>query len=407
MVNNEKSNTPRRWFTAISMVFSEVPEFWQRDAGLVCMGFRTLGTDARFVALGTPAVREDLPLVLATAEQMRDAAWWRQWGVEGVVLWGWPPEASVRAIKSSGIKVVFHLDSDGLHSPRVDFRRFVVRCRHEFKDAGRMLPALGALAKAVLFRVFASAYDARMTRLCEQADLLAVNSPIALQRFRRVLLGFGREDIAGRLRLIPSPVTPEACHEPAVAKKLQIVAAGRWQAYQKDAPKLMRVLGRALSCEPDYSAVLFGSGTEYLQRLRADLPAGVRSRIQIPGYVTRAALLRTYQESQILLLSSRYESLHLPSVEALCCGCSVVSPAGIPPTCYMAGASSGTVAMSQSAPDLADALCAEIEAWRQGERDPQSISHHWRDRFLPARFAEAVLRYFDPAPAAAKAACKV
>lgn len=381
------------------MQFREVPEFWQRDAGLVCLGFRALGSDARFVALGTPAVREDLPLVLATSEQIKDPAWWRQWRLEGVVQWGSPrQEALARAIKSSGLKLVFHLDTDGLCSPHVDFWRYLVQGYNEFRDAEdakRLLPLVAAVMRAVLFRLFPALCDAQALHSCAQADLLAINSPLALQRFRRLLVKYGRNDLVDRLKLIPGPVTPDAFWEPTIPKKSQIVAAARWKTYQKDAPKLVQVLGRVLALEPDYTAMLFGSGSEYLEQLCKVLPAGIRSRIHIPGYVTRAALLRAYQESRILLLTSHYESLHNPSVEALCCGCSVVGPAQIAPTNFLASASSGTLATSRSSVDLADAVCAEIAAWRSRKRDPQSISRYWRDWFLPPRFAEAVLNYFD------------
>ena len=99
------SEVTHRWLTAIPMSYSEDPAFWTRDGGLMCLGFRKAGFDSRFVALGPPCIREDLPLVLGTFEQFHDPAWWSQLGAHGVFLtsWGAPRfEGIARAIKQSG-----------------------------------------------------------------------------------------------------------------------------------------------------------------------------------------------------------------------------------------------------------------------------------------------------------------
>src|SRR5262249_28298722 len=148
--------------------------------------------------------------------------------------------------------------------------------------------------------------------------------------------------------LVPSPLCLDAGYDPAVPKRPQLVAAGRWEAYQKNAPAMMRVMERVLVREPEYSVTLLGSGQALLERLRARLPEELRLRIRIEGYVNRSTLVRTYQESQILFVGSRYESLNLAAVEALACGCSVVGPADIASINFLTSASSGSLAPSHS-----------------------------------------------------------
>jgi hypothetical protein len=63
---------PGRWFCAIPMAYDENGGFWERDMGLVCQGFRKLGMDSKFIALGQPSQREDVPLILSTLEQLKD-----------------------------------------------------------------------------------------------------------------------------------------------------------------------------------------------------------------------------------------------------------------------------------------------------------------------------------------------
>src|SRR5277367_1310178 len=95
---------PGRWLWAIPMVYSEDGAFWVRDGGLICRGFRMLGVDARFVALGQPGERNDVPLITCTLEQMQQAAWWKRLEVDGVLLSSWALpryEPIARAIKSA------------------------------------------------------------------------------------------------------------------------------------------------------------------------------------------------------------------------------------------------------------------------------------------------------------------
>ncbi len=119
---SEISLKSRRWFCAIPLKYSEAGRFWVRDAGLVCQGLRMLGMDSRFVALGEPGMREDVPLITCTPEQMEDAKWWGQWNLEVVLLYSWALpcyEPIARAIKAAGTKVFIILDTDGVVSPHV------------------------------------------------------------------------------------------------------------------------------------------------------------------------------------------------------------------------------------------------------------------------------------------------
>ena len=80
---------PGRWFAVILLQYNLRDPFWDRDAGLFHEGFKANGVDSRFVALGDPAMEQRPDLVLASQPQMEDPAWWRQWNLEGVVLYSW------------------------------------------------------------------------------------------------------------------------------------------------------------------------------------------------------------------------------------------------------------------------------------------------------------------------------
>jgi hypothetical protein len=59
---------------------------------------------------------------------------------------------------------------------------------------------------------------------------------------------------------------------------------------------------------------------------------------------------------------------------------------------YFASIGSGTLSCDGSLNNFADAVQAEIAAWRAGERDPVKISEAARKRFHPSNVAAAVLR---------------
>lgn len=389
--------TPRRWFTTIPLAYNDDPAFWFRDAGALCLAFQKLGVDSRFVALGEPGQRKDMPVVTCTLNQMQDPVWWRQWDLEGVVLssWGAPRfEPIARAIKESGAKLVVRLDSDGLKSPRIHFRRFLATAYCGSKDAKVHFPLLNAALKTLLFRYLPSTFDRPTCAHLGHADVVIVESPLGKQYLRRYFLGLGRADLAGKLRVLPHPAKAEKIYDPAIPKRPKILAVGRWESAQKDGPKLMRVLGMALPHHPEYSVVLAGSGAQRMEKLRALLPRGDQERIEILGPVDHATLHRHYQEAQIVIFTSRTEGFPFTASEALCCGCTIVGAALLPSMNYISSQGAGTLAITRSSQDYADALEVEMDAWQRNERDPRRTSLDWHKRVSVEAVASTILSFF-------------
>jgi glycosyltransferase involved in cell wall biosynthesis len=156
---------------------------------------------------------------------------------------------------------------------------------------------------------------------------------------------------------------------------------------------LVKALNRVLACRLDYSASIIGPGEDVAMRLVGRLPESIRSRVRVIGRMANRALLSYYQSAQIICVSSRNESFHIAAAEALCCGCSVAGPAALPSMHYFAGASSGSLAIRRTEGDLADAILAEIEAWKNGARDPGRISAYWRAQLLAARHVDTLLQF--------------
>jgi glycosyltransferase involved in cell wall biosynthesis len=375
------------------MDYWEGEDFWVRDAGLFCLGFRAIGVDARFVALGTPAVREDVPLILCSPAQMEEASWWSQWGLEGVVVYSWAlPRYTkiVRAIRTAGAKVVLLLDSDGTRSPRQGFFRHLHANYISERTAGRWSAPALALGKT-LAALPNSRHRGTLEHL-EWVDWIGIVSPLAKQRFSRFLLDCGRTDLVEKLTLLFHPVAPRMRYAPDIPKQRLILAVGGWDRLVKGAGLLVEVLGLVLQRKPAYRARIIGSGQDQIHALVSKLPAEVQPRILIAGPVPNSSIPPHYQEARILINTSYSEGASIAAAEALCCGCSNVGSALMSCFNYFCSESSGTLATRRSASYYCDALNAEIEAWERGERDPVKISQLWSQRLHAPSVARMVLQ---------------
>jgi hypothetical protein len=99
-----------------------------------------------------------------------------------------------------------------------------------------------------------------------------------------------------------------------------------------------------------------------------------------------------YQSAQVSLCSSYYESGHIVSEEALCCGCSVVAPdlPALPSMKYFISKASGQLGGS-SPETLGAALCDELDLWERGEREAAAISNHWCGQLHADRIAGQIV----------------
>lgn len=382
-----------KWLTAIPMVYTEDNGLWERDVGLLCLALREIGQDCSFAVLGPPSVRRDGQLIMGTEAQFADVSWWRRWAADVVILtsWGEPRfEPIARAVKQSGSRLLLKLDSHGLVSPRVHFMDYLTSSYHRYRDVSRPAPLALAIASTLIKFVVPQSYDHRLIRLLAHGECLAIESLIAADRLKAFLAAYGRDNLARRVAVLPHPVSPHMVFDPAVVKAPQIVAVGRWESYVKNAPLLVSVLASVLEQESEYGARIVGSGNDVVSSLVRRLPAGIRQRISITGKVCHQCMPKMYQEARIILVPSRFESFHIASAEALCCGCAVVGPSGIPSMHYFTSHASGTVAVRPDAAGLEVALRTEIANWREGRRDPAAIGDWWSRELHAGKVAHRI-----------------
>lgn len=341
---------------------------------------RALGTDCRFVALGLESQPAEAPLILTSLENMERAAWWRQWRADAVLIYSWAAPryvAVARAIHEAGCRLVVRLDTDGVTSPRKFFKAYFDKTYCDFRERHKPAAAFQALAKSILFRLRPELYDHKVLRHLGHADYALIESPLALERYQKYLAACGAPELGAKLRVIAHPVAEFFRPDPSVPKEPRLLAVGRWESIFKDTPLMVRTLVQALRRAPEYRATIIGSGAEIVERLLAQHGADVRARIDVRPRLPQSELVVEYRRAQIIVVSSRSESFHIAAASALCCGCSVAGPDTIPSLAWFASEEGGTLAGSRSADALADAVVAEITAWRNGWRDPKKISARW------------------------------
>lgn len=175
-------------------------------------------------------------------------------------------------------------------------------------------PGMGAVSGWLRSRRFG--LTARMGDLCltlSEADARnnARLMPDAANRFRAVHNAYVTQAM---LALGENPKVR------AAGKPVRLLSVGRL-AYQKDHATILRALGRLKDC--DWTLRMLGGGP-----LQSELQAqaeqlGIEDRISFEGFVANPAT--AFAQSDILLLSSRWEGFPAVPLEAMAAGCDVVA----------------------------------------------------------------------------------
>jgi glycosyltransferase involved in cell wall biosynthesis len=175
-----------------------------------------------------------------------------------------------------------------------------------------------------------------------------------------------------RVRVIYNPVSSDVAlraqapvaHPFFEAGVPVLVAAGKLKP-QKDFETLLRAFRVAREARPMRLIILGEGDTTPLRARAAEL--GIASDVDWPGYVENP--YAWFRRASVYVLSSAWEGFPNVLIEALACGCPVVStdcPSG--PAEILAGGSYGKLVPVGAAGDLAKAILETLEAPRQALR---------------------------------------
>jgi glycosyltransferase involved in cell wall biosynthesis len=336
-------------------------------------------------------------LIRAPMENLQQKSWWRDAGVQAVVLFAWAmPEYTpiAKAIKDSGAKLMLYIDSAGLWNPWSDksswFRSYWnLNTRTYGRAVGIPRFFLGTLRQAVP-RLFAIPRLEHMAL----ADVIGTGSPGALQRTISYAHTFGFSDITERIVLSPPPI-PEHFSYNGEEKRKRVVCVARWRKQdwaQKNPGILLSSLAAFLAHRTDYEALVVGRGATELRHAKFYPAALDNLPVRFLDAIPNSELPSLYRQSRISFCSSHHESFHLASFEAACCGCSIVAlDSDDVPALQWLAETDGTLAEKESAHSFAEALAREAAAWDTGAREANKTATRWTSELWASRAARRVV----------------
>ena len=295
--------------------------------------------------------------------------------LDGVIAFTWFNSSEIiRAIKQAGVNVLIRGDTDGLFSIR-QFPAHHVRVR---MSAAWGLVSKAAGIKHLLQRL---CYQYRIEDLArlgslEATDVAVVETHEAAKNVRRFLKMQKRDDLSEKVKVIPHFVADEFLNAPLRTQRADmVVAIGRWEDPQKNAPMLTRAIEMHLEHWPATEFNIIGG-----ERGRAEFAdlTNRHSQVKYVGPLDAAGVRGYLSNARVLLSASRWEGSPVVGNEALAMGVSVV---GTPIPAFVDICNRGefgTVAKNHSARALAGALATEMHAWEAGRRNPNATAEFWR-----------------------------
>lgn len=381
----------KKIYTAVFRPFQPNYSWFGRDSGLVTEGLRKIGVESRLVILRSEGIPSDDRFLPLERTQFCDSAFWRSLALDAVVLQGGGDigiEPALSAIRSSGTKLLLRLDSDGVVAPQVDSYLYFYNLWWNLAYHKKRPAILIAVGKVFLKYVFPSRLGpGKISRRLAQGDVLLVESRIAAARIQRALRKQGFDETASKVVHLPIPIPDAWTYDPMQPKENTIISVARWYDAQKDAPKLVKVLGQVLRHQPHFNAKIIGDGEDYLNKLISKNAKEVSDRITVRGRLPHIEIANHLKKAKVFVCSSRAESMNISSAEAGCCGCSIVGPAEIASMHEYTGFNSGTMAWTRRTNDFVDAVNAEITAWNSINRNPIAISQYFRNFLAPEKNA--------------------
>lgn len=391
-----------RWFTCTPFPFGGGPDFFARDSGLLSRGFRKTGVESMAVMPGERKPEDEADLIRTDYANLESAEWWSAHKLDGVVLyaWGAPRYRHVaKAIRDSGTRLVLNQDSSGMVSPLCGFRPWL-REQAALNGGMATLRTAAAIAKGITLGLLRT--DPLRALHLRQGDIIAALHPEAAENFRKLCHIYGGKSLAERVAVIPHAISPSLAYEQgSPPKQNRIIAIGRWDdVIQKRPALLTEVIGRLLSHDKHVAVDIVGNLTERIKAWHVGLPPDAARRVHLHGKLPHEEIRRLLLAARVLYCSSAYESFHIASAEALCCGCSVVA-ADIPTLAsfrWFVSRDSGTLAVIDDANGHLDALERELSLWETGGRDPMAISRTWVATLHADKVAERIIKVIAEHP---------
>ncbi len=355
-------------------------------------GFRALGHEVVMVTTRASAEGSgfDAPILSVDDEAgFLDVSFWRGLAADAVLVATWLRMPDVlAAVRAAGTRVVAISDSDGqmglIVHPVAGLERLMAY-RDGWLDTARRLKFF---LSCQLRRRRGTEEDLTALESIRSCDVVSICHAEGERHLRRFLAYYGEEALGERLVVVPFTIGASylVCPLPET-KDDRVVAVGRWDDPQKNAPLLAAALARFAARRPQTEVLLLGDGGEpFFKPLAKRYPS-----IAYPGSCRQEELARTLAGSRVFLGTSRWESGPMAVTEALALGVTIVGNPIPSYISYTEDGRFGTVAERSTPGAVARALERELEIWDRGGRDGRAIAEHWRPRLAPEELCRRLL----------------
>lgn len=374
-----------RIFTCTPVAFGGGPDFFTRDSGLLCRGFRAIGIESRAVMPGERKPEDADDLMRTAYNNLESAEWWKSMDIDGIVLyaWGRPKFRNVaKAIRDAGIFLILSQDSGGQVSALTGIRGWL-QAQWTYGGEGRDLKSWLRFFKLVLrgLSIGLILTDPLRARHLKYGDVITCVSPLVVERYKKLCVWYEGSALANLVKMIPHAVESRFQYS-GQSKQRQIVSVGRWPDITQKRPwLLMDTIANLLTTDDAVTVVIAGRITPELTEWHGKLPLNRRARVDLRGLVGRDELAGLLSESMVFYSPSAYESFGIAAAEALCSGCSVVArrSAVMPAFEWFVSETSGMLVDLDHATGHAAALSEELAAWDYGLRNAENISKYWSE----------------------------
>lgn len=269
-----------KWYTCTPVSFKGDHTFFSRDSGAFCKAFQRIGVESRAI-MPTPAQEGDDPDLIRTEyANLKDAAWWKSLGIDGVILYAWGMGKYLpiaRAIHDAGIFLVVYMDTSGLFYPWRYWKTLTLQIWNREKNKrGNLKGPLFACLHIIKNHTF-GALDWGRRKHLKMANLISFPSPAALLSILDRQWLYGKQ-ICKKLALIPNPISSEHTLNPVQPKHNLIVAVGRWDdCFQKNTNLLMQALEIFVNKSPSpWIVEIYGIIPPFLHEWHQQLPPNIK-----------------------------------------------------------------------------------------------------------------------------------
>ncbi len=388
--------------TCTPINFPSDPHFWGRDTGLLCSSLCDAGIDCMCIMPGPQSGIDAGGVLRASFPSMESPEWWRNHQLDFVVIYAWGDPryiAIARAIREAGIFLIQNLDSAGINTPYSDFKRWWISLSGLIAGPQPMM-AKARLTARMARDLFPSLFESKRLDMLEEADVIAVVSPQARNSIHEYVTALKRGHLSSRIQVIPHAV-PASMNYDGRSKTKSVICVGRWNQedwHQKNPELTLKVALAFCKSHTDWTFEIIGRGANELPekfRLNA-LP----SNLIFTPQMDRIALRERYLDAALIFCASRYESYHIASAEAVCCGCRVVVPRHplLASTAWFTQQDSGTIAVSHRTADLLDALTLEVSRFDPQSKAAPLRSTHWSNLLTGPAVAKTILHILESQP---------